>query len=297
MTFSHTAMIPRLRRRDMMLLVGLCLITLLQGVGNLSLQPARGDGHQNLAMGIQLGQEPNHASHYREPFVPAVIAAVTIAQRALGYEPVAGSCVDWHSARVETFQCWSAYAPYKILNVVFLLVAGVGVFFLCWWYAETRWLPYFAFLLVTQSLIGVGGFDRFYTEGPAAALVVMVSCLSVLTLVRRRVLYSALLGLVLAALVLTKTVFLYFWPFVVAGLVASDLLHRTFGRRTVLLVGVFLIVYFLSVGGWMVRNFVLFDDFSVVDSRRTTQVLALRVAYNTMREDEFARWFLVLHTL
>ena len=289
MTFSHTAMTPRLRRRDVMLLVGLCLATLLHGVGNLSLQPARFDGHNNLAMGIRLGQEPNRAGHYREPFVPAVIAAVTLAQRALGYEPVAGSCVD--QQRAETFQCRSAYAPYKILNVVFVLVAGVGVFFLCWWYTEVRWLPYLAFLLVTQSLIGLWAFDRFFTEVPAAALVVMVSCLSVLTLVRRRVLYSALLGLVLAALALTKIVFLYFWPFVVAGLVASDLLQRTLGRHTVLLIGVFLIVHFLPIGGWMARNFVLFDEFSVDNGQRTIWVLTRRAAYNTMRDDEFAAGF------
>ncbi len=291
MTFFHTAMTPKLRRRDMMLLIGLCLATLLHGVGNLSLGPASNDGRQNLAMGIQLGQEPNRPRHYREPFVPAVIAAVTLAQRALGYEPVAGSCVD--RQRAETLQCRSAYAPYKILNVVFLLVAGVGVFFLCWWYAETRWLPYLAFLLVTQSLIGMWSFDRFYTEVPAAALVVMVSCLSVLTLAQRRVLYSALLGLVLAALVLTKIIFLYFWPFVVAGLVASDLLQRTLGRRTVLLVGVFLIVHFLPICGWMARNFVLFNDFSVVnmDAGRVKRVLLLRTMYNSMRDDEFAAGF------
>ena len=286
---SHTAMTPGLRRRDVMLLVGWCLATLLYGVGNLLLQPARFDGHQNLEMGIWLGQEPNRAGHYREPFVPAVIATVTLAQRALGYEPVAGRCVD--RQRAETFQCRAAYAPYKMLNVVFLLAAGVGVFFLCRWYAGVRWLPHVAFLLVTQSLLGLRGVDDFYTEVPAAALVVMVSCLSVLTLVRRRVLYSALLGLVLAALVLTKTVFLYFWPFVVAGVVASDLLQRTLGRRTVLLVGVFLIAHFLPVGGWMARNFVLFDEFSVVDSRRAWSVLNLRAIYNTMRDDEFAAGF------
>ncbi len=293
MTFFHTAMTSRLRRRDMMLLIGLCLATLLYGVGNLSLQPVSGDGRWYLEMGIRLGQEPNRLDHYREPFVPAVIAAVTLAQRALGYEPVAGSCVGRHSERAKTFQCRSAYAPYKILNVVFLLVAGVGVFFLCWWYTETRWLPHVAFLLVTQSLLGLETFDRFLTEAPATALMVLVSCLSVLTLVRRRVLYSALLGLVLATLVLTKIVFLYFWPFVVAGLVASDLLQRTLGRHTMVLVGVFLIAHFLPTYGWMARNFVLFDDFSVVnmDAGRAKRVLLLRTMYNSMRDDEFAAGF------
>ena len=41
----------------------------------------------------------------------------------------------------------------------------------------------------------------------------------------------------------------------------------------------------------MVRNFVLFDDFSVVDSWRATSVLNLRAVYNTMRDDEFAAGF------
>ncbi len=291
MTFSHTAMTPRLRCRDMLLLVGLCLATLLHGVGNLSLRAVNFDGRANLEMGIRLGQEPSRASHTREPFVPALIAAVTLAQRALGYEPVADGCLDRRSERVGTLQCRSAYAPYKILNVVFLLVAGVGVFFLCRWYAGAGWLPHLAFLLVTQSLLGLWSFNNFYTEVPAAALVVMVSCLGVMTLVRRRVLYSALLGLALAALVLTKVVFLYFWPFVVAGLVASDLLQRTLGRRTVLLVAVFLVAHLLPVGGWMARNLVLFDDFSVVDSGRATQVLIMRAAYNRMRDDEFAAGF------
>ncbi len=284
-------MTPGLRRRDAMLLAGLCLATLLYGVGNLSLQPASYDGQQNLEMGVRLGQEPSRAGHTREPFVPALIAAVTLAQRALGYEPVADSCLDQRGERSETLQCRSAYAPYKILNVVFLLVAGVGVFFLCRWYAGAGWLPHLAFLLVTQSLLGLSSFDNFNTEVPAAALMVMVSCLSVMTLVRRRVLYSALLGLALAALVLTKVAFLYFWPLVVAGLVLSDLLQRTLGRRTALLVGVFLVAHLLPVGGWMARNLVLFDDFWVVDSGRAVSVLARRAAYNTMRDDEFAAGF------
>ncbi len=284
-------MTPGLRRRDAMLLAGLCLATLLYGVGNLSLQPARHDGLNNLEMGVRLGQEPSRVDHYREPFVPAVIAAVTLAQRALGYEPAADGCVDRRGERSETLQCRSAYAPYKILNVVFLLAAGVGVFFLCRWYAGAGWLPHLAFLLVTQSLLGLWSFDNFYTEVPAAALVVMVSCLGVMTLARRRVLHSALLGLALAALVLTKVVFLYFWPLVVAGLVLSDLLQRTLGRRTALLAGVFLVAHLLPVGGWMARNLVLFDDFSVVDSLRSVRVLNSRAAYNTMRDDEFAAGF------
>ncbi len=245
-------------------------------------------------MGIWLEQRPNHATHSREPFVPAVIAAISLAQRQLGYEPVTSDCVY---GKETTLRCRQAYAPYKILNVVFVLVAGVGVFFLCRWFSEARWLPHVAFLLVTQSLLGMGwadgSSDRFVTEAPAAALMVTVSCLAVLMQVRRRVLYSALLGLALAALVLTKIIFLYFWPFLVAGLIVADLAQRTCGRRTVLLASVFLVAHFLPVGSWMARNFIVHDNFSVIDSgaSKTTGTLSLRMAYNTMRDDEFAAGF------
>ncbi len=288
----NAAATPRLRRWDVALLVGLCLATLVYGVGNLSLRPAARDGYQNLKMGVWLAQQPSRVGYIREPFLPAVIATVILVQRSLGYEPVPPSCVV-SEERAETLQCRSAYAPYKVLNVVFVLVAGVGVFFLCRWHAGARWLPHVAFLLVTQSLFGIGNLDHFYTEVPAAALIVAVSCLSVLTLVRRHVLHAALLGLTLAALVLTKIAFLYFWPFFVAGLVVADLLQGTFGRRTALLVGGFLIAYFLPTGSWMARNFVLHDDFSVVnmDHWRAKRVLLIREAYNTMRNDEFAAGF------
>ena len=283
---------PRLRRWDVALLAGLCLATLAYGVGNLSLRPAIFDGRQNLENGVWLAQQPSRAGYKREPFVPAVIATVILAQRALGYEPVPPSCVV-SKERAETLQCRSAYAPYKVLNVVFVLVAGVGVFFLCRWHVGARWLPHASFLLVTQSLFGMRTLDSFFTEVPAAALIVMVSCLSVLTLARRRVLHAALLGLALAALVLTKIAFLYFWPFLVAGLVAVDLRRGTIGRRTALLVAGFLVAYFLPTGGWMARNFVLHDDFSMVDmdGSRAKRVLLIREAYSAMRDDEFAAGF------
>ncbi len=155
------------------------------------------------------------------------------------------------------------------------------------------WLPHVAFLLVTQSLLGLQASDSFLTEIPAAALMVTVSCLGVLTLARGRVLHGGLLGLALAALALTKIVFLYFWPLVVAGLIAADLLRGTFGRRTMHLAGVFLVAHFLPIGGWMARNFVQFDEFSVQapDNLRVKEVLRLRVAYNSMRNDEFAAGF------
>ena len=41
----------------------------------------------------------------------------------------------------------------------------------------------------------------------------------------------------------------------------------------------------------MARNHVVHDDFSVVSSGRVADVLVLRTAYNTMRDDEFAGGF------
>lgn len=285
----------RLPRWSKWILAGLCLATFACGVGNLPFTPTRSDALENLMMGVQLGRggADRQAGYRREPLVPAVIAATAVAQRAFGSEPASFACADRYSGQVETLQCRAAYTPYRIWIVVFVLIAGVGAFFLTHWFTELRWLPHVAFLLVSQSLFGVWGFHRLLADIPAAAFLIAVSCLSVLTVIRRRVSDSAWLGLALAALTLTKSVFLPFALVVAAGLAVADRAKGTFGRRTALLVGVMLIAYLLPVGGWMTRNLVQFGAFAVVDAdtTRVRQVIDRRAAYNTMRDDEFAAGF------
>ena len=99
-----------------------------------------------------------------------------------------------------------------------------------------------------------------------------------------------LLGLALAALVLTKAVFVYLWIPIALMLAAADWLRQRVDWTTAGLVGVLCAAHLIPVGGWMARNYLMSGDFSIVEAR-SASVLGLRVSFNTMRHDEWARGF------
>ena len=281
-----------LSRFDAVLLVSLFLALLVYDTGNISLRSAGADGWQNLKLGLTLAREGNYREHpaqvgyhQREPFMPAVIAGFDLTRRALGHAPLPSQCLQYADP-----ECWPKHAPYKVVQVVFLLLAAVGCFLLVLWFTEVKLLAYTSFFLVAKSGALLQGTDDFYTEGAAAALMVSTCVLSLLALNKRRWGYSALLGLALTALVLTKVVFTWLWVFIALAFVVSDLLGKKLNRSTTLLVSVFLAVHLASVGAYMARNYVTSGNFSLVEDREY-RVWSIRVAYNEMRNDEFAVGF------
>ncbi len=284
----------RLHGYDMILLVGLCLALLVYSTGNLSSRSLTPDGHQNLQLGIRLAQERHYGYshndigyHEREPLVPFLIAAIDITRQALGHDLVPLDCL--RSAQPE---CLPTFTPYKVLNVAFLLLAAVGAFFIVLWLTGAKWLAYATLVLTTQNAQLLRSVDHFLTEVPAAALMVTTAALSLLALTRRHLVYSVLLGLALAALVLTKVIFAYLWIVVAITFVVSDLLKRRLGLSSVALISFFFVAHFAPIGAWMARNYVTSGDFSLVAKERTTTVWSLRASYNEMRDDEFAAGFL-----
>ena len=197
--FEHST--TMLRRYDAVLLVSLCLVLLVYETGNISLRPAGADGWQNLKLGLTLARDGHYREyptqvgyHKREPFMPAVIAMFDLMRQALGHAPLPIKCLQ------STYtECWPKHASYKVIQVVFLLLAAVGSFILVLWFTRIKLLAYISFFLVANSAGLLYGHDDFYTEIVAAALMVSTSILSILVLSRRRWEYSALLGLSLTA--------------------------------------------------------------------------------------------------
>ena len=125
----------------------------------------------------------------------------------------------------------------------------------------------------------------------AATLLVSVGGLAWATATTRRLVYATLLGLALAALVLTKVIFTYLWIPIALALAATDLLRRRINWTTG---GTNRndgsCSRYSKVGAWMTRNYLVAENFSIVESR-TYRVLTLRTHYNTMRNDEWAAGF------
>lgn len=278
-----------LRRRDIVLLAGLCAGMFVYGVGNLSVQGAGDDGYQNLTLGLRLVDTGEYGldgrDAFREPFMPAVWGVMDRTRQWMGFESVRRDCLGENSP-----PCPSSYAPLKIVNLAFLLVGAVVAFVLVRQLGGANWLACGAFLLTSQNGQLLVSVDRFYTEPHAAALLILTAFFAFRMYHGRRPADGVWLGLTLAALVLTKVVFVYLWIFIALAFVALDALNRRVDRSTVLLVTVFLGSHFIPVVAWMARNHSTIGRFTVVEGRETSVLLA-REAYHNMRDDEFAAAF------
>ena len=294
---AHDAYLPSPSptRYDTAALTALCLAMLVYGYGNLSLSQSRADSLNTLTLGVRLAQEgvfqrrPGQVGdHWVEPFSPSLVAVADLAAGALGRGAVPSECVS-ESVSLED-SCQQAYVPYRALNLVLLLAGALGVFWLLLRLTGLRVLAYPGFLMTAQSATLLGSADTFLTEVPAAALIVAVAALSWTTATARRPLYAALLGLALAALALTKVVFVYLWIPIALMFVAADWLRRRVDWTTAALIGVLFTSQAIPVGGWMARNYLTSGDFSIVEAR-SANVLGFRASLNTMRHDEWVAGF------
>ena len=289
-------LVPFPRRYDPAALTALCLVMLVYGYGNLSLRQSETDSLDNLTLGLRLAQEGvfqlrrgQVGDHLYEPFGPSLLAITHRIGEAIGRGAVPSECVSDETV-VRTDYCGQAYVPHRALNVALLLAGALGVFWLVFRLTGVRALAYLGFLMTAQSAALLDKADSFLTEVHAAALIVAVAALSWTTATARRLLYAALLGLALAALVLTKTIFVYLWMPIALMLVTADWLRRRLDWTTAGLVGVLFAAHAIPVSGWMVRNYLATDDFSIVEAR-SAPVLGYRSSYNTMRHDEWAAGF------
>ena len=295
-TLAAILLVPFPRRYDPAALTALCLVMLVYGYGNLSLRQSETDSLENLTLGLRLAQEGvfqlrrgQVGDHLREPFGPSSLAITHRIGEAIGRGAVPLDCVSDETV-VLTDYCRQAYAPYRVLNLALLLAGALGVFWLVFRLTGVRGLAYLGFLMTAQSGALFDKADSFLTEVHAAALIVAVAALSWTTATARRPLYAALLGLALAALVLTKVIFVYLWMPIALMLVTADWLRRRVDWTTAGLVGVLFAAHAIPVGGWMVRNYLATDDFSIVEAR-SAPVLGYRASYNTMTHDEWAAGF------
>ena len=290
---GNNAVAAAFTRVDAAVLTVLCLAILVYSFGNLSSYFARADGLQNLSLGIRLAHDGTYRrwdwqldEHVREPLGPSLIAVTDLASRTLGLGAVSIECVsDESETLTRSERCRRQYVPYQATNLILLVLGAVGVFWLVLRLTSSRTLACLGFLLTAQSAALLAIADSFYTEVHAAMLMVAVGSLAWGTAATRRLLLAALLGLALAALVLTKVIFSYLWIPIALALVATDRFRRRVDWTTAGLIGVMLLAQGIPVLAWMTRNYLVAGDFSIIEGR-TRRVLTLRAHFNTMRHDE-----------
>lgn len=279
------------------------ILSVLAGVlmvwiaGGLELRPESGDGRQNLHIGLRLAQEGTYTDsdkgddpgyHRREPALPFLIAGLDRARGALGLERLPLTCGLAENTKQP--HCIAGTATYRVMLAVFMALAATAAFIVSFWLTGQRAAAYGAFLLTGLSSTLIAASHRFLTEIPAASLLIIVSLAWVWAWRSRRGDAFVWLGLASACLVLTKVIFAYLWLLIILATLTMAWCDRSFNRRLLMLLGLFVAAYALPTVSWMTRNTIMSDNFALTE-KRSFKVLSVRAAYNDMRWDEYFAGF------
>ena len=187
-------------------------------------------------------------------------------------------------------KCAPYYRSLQYANSFLIVLTGILLFSTVR-IVTGRYPPaYIAALLIFLNVEANEMRQEMLSDYFAMAITAGVMVFLALALVRHWRVGWLLTGLALAALSLTKAVFLYFaLPLLAIALVVSFVRWRTIGRNTVVALVLITIGYAPPVGAWMARNVVELDSFALTETR---MVLGQREIFNDMTPGEYGIAFL-----
>lgn len=247
--------------------------------GLVSNKPITSDAQQNLRMAYHLhkhnvlskaGETSTPSpTNYREP-VPPIVSALFMYVHP-------GIDKDTPLASLENGENTPLVKKVNFIWIFFLLT-GIGL--LTYIVSRNHFLPFLSLIFVFVYFIRFGNhFDVMLTELPGATFIIWTTVFLILALQKQDYRYYALSGLCMGLLILTKGVFFYL-SIVVALFVFFFVSYQNRYQKT----GLFLLGVILFVSPWMIRNYMLYEDFSI--TQRGGVVLYIRALQDQMTGDE-----------
>ncbi len=234
--------------------------------------------------GLSFGEGRPAPSFFREPGLPLLVAAVMAVDPTL--RGVSPACWLGKPPACDT----RPYRSLQWLNVLLValtaLAAGRTAFLL-----SGNWIV---------GLVGAGAIAlniqvqairySIMSDYLAMLLAALIAWLAVVALRSQSRHAAAGCGLALAALVLTKAVFLYFLVFAIVAVVGFAVFRSL--RPVWIAASVFIVAASAPVLGWMAYHKASGGSFAIVDSMRSAIALSGRERFNDMTAPEWATSFL-----
>ena len=259
--------------------------------GSNRIDPQNSDGRQNLTYAYNLARygvfsrseadRPDiPPDFYREPLYPALMALslkLFAAPNEFDYE----CFVADETCGPQREMVKRTYIPL----LVALAWATVA--------AARRW---WAAYLCVAPLVAVSFFyiNNSLSELPAALFLLLHAWflyegIATENSPRSKRIFAVLSGIALGLLILTKAIFFYWMIALAASIAAYGFLRRHRWRPIVRFAALLLLPALLLANIWMVRNFVLFEKYTLTS--RSATVLAVRAEYSYMTANEYAAFF------
>ncbi len=240
--------------------------------------------HHGVLSPSAAGRPPTPSAR-REPGYPVFIAAVMLLDpRLQKFTPACNTPPDP--------KCVPYYRNLQYANSALIVLTGV-LLFITVLIVTGRYPPaYIAALLVFLNVEANEMRHQILSDYFAMAITAGAMVFLALAFVRRWRGDWLLVGLALAALSLTKAVYLYFaLPLLAIALGVLLIRWRRLTRTSLIALALIMAGYAPPVGAWMLRNVVEVDSFVITDSRRGI-VLSEREIFNSMTPGEYGIAFL-----
>lgn len=226
---------------------------------------------------------------YREPGYPLLILAITRLVPSLAEAPPACFFYDAPDS------CQPHLAKFRTANSVMQVLAGLIVFAIARRLGATPTQALLAFALLAINPEAARWRNQLLSDYLALLLMAGVAWAAVATVQRPRLLPAALTGVALAALILTKAIFLYMLPFAILAAGAFAATRPPGARLKAGMAGALLLIIAAApAAGWIARNHVAVDRASL-SSERGGIALQSRVVYNAVTPQQYGvmvLWFI-----
>lgn len=215
----------------------------------------------------------------REPAYSLFLAALMIIDPRLGaYTP---ACLKADDACSQTL-----YLSAGLANLAFIEIAGALIFAVAWRIGRNSWCA----LIAAGYLLFNFQMNKGWADPMSDRLAVLLVCVAMLATVwawqGQRAWRWSVVGGVLAALTLTKAIFLTYFACVAMGVPIALLCSSHYRRRLMAAFAAGAVVYGAMVGGWALRNWQVAGNFALTDSR-SAAVLGTRVVFDDMTPTQY----------
>ncbi len=275
------------------LLLLLLLGILINAAVEIEPEPVSGDARQNLTMAYnafkygvisdEIIDAPDIPPTYRrEPLYPIVLAGVL--QTLTNSDSLRLQCLlDAKPA------CHGILIGLQWFNLGLLLAAALATFLAAQAIIGNPASSYLVSALVGFSPSLVAAINRFYTDLPAALVLLIFSTFLYLTLTQRKGwLFAVGAGLAFGALMLIKAIFFYLGVVLGVGFTIAAGWRRSW--QPVKVAVVVLLTAYAIAGIWMTRNYIRFGEPAI--SGRSGEILAIRAEFSKMTWREYRASFL-----
>ncbi len=179
----------------------------------------------------------------------------------------------------------------RYLQIPLIIIVAFLAMYIAYMFSRNILLAYIVLIFTGFSEVMSIIANHLLSENLAALFILLCSLFLYKVYKTKKIIYFILMGISLALLTLTKAIFMYFIIVLLIILIVLLFKYAWKNKKKFIAgIGLFAVIYSLIIGGWMFRNYVHFDQWTVANKGGI--VLYYRSKLDEMTTKEFMASFI-----